>query len=43
VRGFCDRRRHRGGIRAMIARREKMKAAIDALVKENGESTVFVQ
>jgi len=33
----------RGGIRAMIARREKMKAAIDALVKEKGESAVFVQ
>jgi hypothetical protein len=35
--------RARRGIRAMIARREKMKAAIDALVKEKGESAVFVR
>jgi hypothetical protein len=33
----------RGDIRAMLARREKMKAAIDALVKDKGEAGVFVQ
>jgi hypothetical protein len=33
----------RGAIRAIITRRDKMKAAVDALVKEKGESAVFVQ
>jgi len=33
----------RGAVRAMIARRDKMKAAIDALVKQNGEAEVFVR
>lgn len=32
-----------GDIRAMLARREKMKTAIDALVKKSGEAEVFVQ
>jgi hypothetical protein len=33
----------RGGIRAMLRRRDKMKAAIDALVRKNGEGAVFIQ
>jgi hypothetical protein len=33
----------RGEIRAMLARREKMKTAIDALVKQKGEAAIFVQ
>jgi hypothetical protein len=33
----------RGDIRAMLVRRDKMKVAIDALVKEKGEGAVFVQ
>ena len=33
----------RGAIRAIIMRRDKMKTAIDALVKQKGESAVFVQ
>jgi hypothetical protein len=33
----------KGGIRAILARREKMKTAIDALVKSKGETAVFVQ
>jgi hypothetical protein len=33
----------RSSIRAMIARRDKMKIAIDALVKQKGEAGVFVQ
>jgi hypothetical protein len=33
----------RGAIRAMIARRDKMKAAIDTLVRKQGEGAVFVQ
>ena len=33
----------RGGIRAILARRDKMKTAIDALVKAKGEAEVFLQ
>lgn len=33
----------RGNIRAILARRDKMKTAIDALVKGKGEAAVFVQ
>ena len=33
----------RSSIRAIIARRDKMKAAIDKLVKDKGEAAVFVQ
>ena len=33
----------RSSIRAMIARRDKMKTTIDALVKQKGEAAVFVQ
>jgi hypothetical protein len=33
----------KGSIRSIIARRDKMKAAIDALVKSKGEAAVFVQ
>lgn len=32
----------RGDLRAMLARRDRMKAAIDALVKKNGEAAVFM-
>jgi hypothetical protein len=32
-----------GSVRAIIARRDKMKAAIDKLVKDKGEEAVFVQ
>jgi hypothetical protein len=32
----------RGEIRAILARRDRMKAAIDALVKKHGEAAVFV-
>ncbi len=33
----------RGSLRAIIARRDKMKTAIDALVKDKGEAAVFIQ
>jgi hypothetical protein len=33
----------RGEIRAMLARRDKMKAAIDTLVHQKGEAAVFLQ
>jgi len=33
----------RSSLRAIIARRDKMKAAIDKLVKDKGEAAVFVQ
>jgi hypothetical protein len=33
----------RSSVRAIIARRDKMKTAIDALVKQKGEAEVFVQ
>jgi hypothetical protein len=33
----------RGSIRAMLARRDKMKAAIDRLVAANGEAAVFLR
>ena len=32
-----------GSIRAMLARRDKMKIAIDKLVAANGEATVFLK
>lgn len=32
-----------GSIRAMLARRDKMKIAIDKLVAATGESTVFLK
>ena len=33
----------RGGIRAMLARRDKMKLAIDKLVADSSEAAVFVR
>ncbi len=33
----------RSGIRAIIARRDRMKTAVDALVKAKGEAAVFIQ
>jgi hypothetical protein len=33
----------RSSLRAIIARRDKMKAAIDKLVKDKGEAAVFIE
>ena len=40
--GALGRWLDRGDLRAMLARRDRMKAAIDALVKKNGEAAVFM-